>query len=389
MAAEVTDELTEPETRASKMRTIQLRMRPPVIIDDVPGLGKVEMRDISIGVSRDVRELVRASSAPARTFAAELARNVITDPDLSDARPDELIPDDAWPHIALALASTTGITEWYQALPDEMDPRDRLYQADQDRWEQWARELRVSLQPAMQEITSLFAANMPAIQAAARGQWEDARTTIGSIASSLGKAHLQGMAGMIADISQSFASVNALAVDRALLKSGINSALIHTPTYVPPRVALPSAIVAATPFTEAAERDRMLNAYDVLVRLEQALRRFIARRLEEHAGSGWRKQRVPAPVQTNCQLSRAGAAKGEDKPLIDYAHMGEYRDIILRRDNWREVFQPVFGSKAQVEAFFEWCTEARIEIGHSRPLENDLWTAFNFAARRLIAAVEN
>jgi hypothetical protein len=381
------DDIAEGGSRFSKMRAIQLRNRPPVIIDAIPGLGSGEMRDISVGVSRDIRELVAVSATPARTFATELARNVINDPDLREAQLEELIPDQAWAHLAPALASTTGIGEWYQALPDDMDPRDRLYQAEQDRWEQWARELRVSLHPAIQEFTSLVTADLPSIRAAAR-QMLRGRTQVATLATSIGKAYLPGMAGMIADISRSSASVNAFAVDSALLNSGINSSLIHTPTYVLPRIALPSAIVADPPSPEAAERERMRNAYDVLVTLEQALRRFIAQRLEEHAGPGWWRQRVPESIRANCQLSRTAATKGEDRPLIDYAHMGEYRDIILKRDNWREVSQPVFGSRAQVEAFFEWCTQARVEIGHSRPLANDLWIAFNFAARRLIAAVE-
>lgn len=123
------------------------------------------------------------------------------------------------------------------------------------------------------------------------------------------------------------------------------------------------------------------------MRLEQALRRAIARHLGAHVGAGWWKQRVPETIRSSCKLSQTKAG-GEGRPFIDYAHVGEYRDIMLRADNWREVFEPIFGSKVQVEAYFEWCTEARVEIGHSRPLRNELWTAFNFAARRLIAGFE-
>lgn len=366
---------------------LNLDDRRQVVLDEVPGLGRVAMRDISVKVSREVRALAEASSTPARTFATELARNVITDPDLKEANLDELIPEAAWDQLAPALAETSAIHQWYLALPDDMDPRERLYHAEQNRWEQWAKELRISLQPGLAEITGLLKTNLPGILPAAR-QILDVRGQLGTITASLGTAYLHGMAGMIADISRSFASVSALAVDSALLSSGINSALIHTPSYVPPRLAVPSASLTSPPTPELAERQRMLNAYDVLVRFEQAMRRFISERLNGAVGPGWWKQRVPEPVRANCQLSQARATKGEDKPLIEYAQVGEYRDIILKADNWREVFAPIFGSKAQVEACFEWCTAARVEIGHSRPLPNDLWTAFNFATRWFIAAVE-
>jgi hypothetical protein len=370
------------QQRAAKWQTIRLRTKPAVVIDDIPGLGKVEMREITLGARRDIGQLVQESSTPAHTFAVELARSAIIDPILTSAQVENL-PAEAWDHLAPALANVTEIGEWYAALRDDMDCQERLYQADKDRWEQWTRELRVSLQPAIQEIT----AGMPTIQAAAR-QMLQMRSQIEALVTSIGKAHL-GLAGLIADVSRGLASVNVVAVDSALFRSGINSALIHTPSYVPPRLALPGAVVIAPPSPALAERQRMLNAYDVLVRFEQAMRQFIAYRLGEIAGPSWWKQRVPESVRANCHLSRAAATLGEDKPLIEYAHVGEYRDIILRADNWREVFQRVFRSKAQVEACFEWCTAARVEIGHSRPLPNDLWTAFNFAARWLIAAIES
>jgi hypothetical protein len=198
-----------------------------------------------------------------------------------------------------------------------------------------------------------------------------------------------GSLGTMMRLSESIASIQGPAVDTALIRSNINSSLIHTPTFAPQLGVLPSARTNARQQVEDPIRARMLDSYDVLVELEQSMRRFIRRSLEGEVGPKWWLQRVPNTIQANCMLNRTKlegeAATGD---LIDYAYVDDYRAIIMRKDNWEQIFETVFGSKVQTEACFEWCAKARTHIGHSRPLDDRIYTDFIFGARRLIAAIK-
>jgi hypothetical protein len=174
-------------------------------------------------------------------------------------------------------------------------------------------------------------------------------------------------------------------VDQSLVRSGIDTATIHTPAFVPaPRVVKPRLSEA-----ESSQR-RLLDAYDSLLKFEFEMRDLIGKRLSAVAGAKWWKQRVPSTVVVECQ----GRKDEKEKPggpahhPIFYAYPDDYRKIILRQDNWEECFEQVFKHKTEVDAFFLWIGAARPEIAHARPLGDDVFTKFVASVRWIISAID-
>lgn len=61
----------------------------------------------------------------------------------------------------------------------------------------------------------------------------------------------------------------------------------------------------------------------------------------------------------------AQRAPGE---LFDYADFGDYRGIIERGENWRDVFQPFFKVKTSIGETLGRLSVIRNPVAHVRPL---------------------
>ena len=57
--------------------------------------------------------------------------------------------------------------------------------------------------------------------------------------------------------------------------------------------------------------------------------------------------------------------KPRKMPLIQYSHLGYHKGIILRRDNWKEKFKPIFYDEAFVETQLNLLIPIRNEIMHA------------------------
>jgi hypothetical protein len=134
-----------------------------------------------------------------------------------------------------------------------------------------------------------------------------------------------------------------------------------------------------------------MTAYDMLWRVEDALRRLISEKLEAIEGANWWKRRAPAPVRTGCEERKADREQksGKDLHPVEYAWVDEYRQIVMRQDNWRDCFREVFRHKEDTETFFRWLAAARVDIGHVRDLSDEDYSRFVLAVNSVIRWIES
>jgi DGQHR domain-containing protein len=84
--------------------------------------------------------------------------------------------------------------------------------------------------------------------------------------------------------------------------------------------------------------------YVTLSEFETELRRAIVDALEK-TDADWWTARVPEDVRTEAEELRAREVNAGLQPrlhLIDYAKFEDYKKIILKKDNWEEVFKSIF-----------------------------------------------
>lgn len=116
------------------------------------------------------------------------------------------------------------------------------------------------------------------------------------------------------------------------------------------RGALPP-IIDVYDYKEVGEEDeqeaafaRTNAAHDRLQRFETQLRQFIDEQMTQAFGDQWTKHRIPGPMRQSWIDKREKArTNGEpDHPLVAYADFSDYVPIITQKNNWNEVFAPVF-----------------------------------------------
>jgi hypothetical protein len=117
-----------------------------------------------------------------------------------------------------------------------------------------------------------------------------------------------------------------------------------------------------------AVRQRASACFEILYIFESRLRTFIAHRMTEKFGATWPSKRLPAGMHEEWlgKQARAGAQDGVADALIDYADFTDYEKIICKKDNWREVFEPVFKKATLVEMAFYFLRPIRLTIMHAR-----------------------
>lgn len=123
--------------------------------------------------------------------------------------------------------------------------------------------------------------------------------------------------------------------------------------------SLPPAIIATVfggfgggvPRRIEADPDALESAvHQRARRLELKLRRFIEKKMIAKLGPKWSKQRVPGKTVTGWRARRQTDIDNGRTPsrLFDYAGFEDYRAIIEQKDNWAEVFEPIFKVKTSI-----------------------------------------
>lgn len=168
----------------------------------------------------------------------------------------------------------------------------------------------------------------------------------------------------------------------ALLISGLDSSIIHSPTYALPPLH-PVDIRETQKIRGAPQQRRLVAAYDILSQLEQSLRDCIEMGLRELHSDHWWKRGVPEDVRKDCEARKSEKEKPIDISYnpIYYAYIHDYKKIILRGDNWKPFFSSIFGEKIELEACFAWVSNVRDSVAHVRPISDDDFLMFTAAAK--------
>jgi len=135
----------------------------------------------------------------------------------------------------------------------------------------------------------------------------------------------------------------------------------------------------------------MVSAYKIIYTFESKIRKFIDKIMTERYGSNWATHRVPGDMKKNWDEKRTKALDyGESEhPLICYADFTHYETIIVRRDNWEEVFKAVFRNKASVTESLRRLYPMRIPTMHTRIIISDDILYLMAETQRILKAIEN
>ena len=114
-----------------------------------------------------------------------------------------------------------------------------------------------------------------------------------------------------------------------------------------------------------------LAVYKLLYSIEVGLRELIIESLESACGTRWWKERLPGDILK--EYSKAIDYERNIKWLelvshhpLYYVEFTDLKKIIERRDNWKEVFEPVFGRKEILVSTLSKTEPIRNKIAHNR-----------------------
>lgn len=148
---------------------------------------------------------------------------------------------------------------------------------------------------------------------------------------------------------------------------------------------------------EAEKRERVAfeksEPYQILKELETKLRLFIEESLK-NINKNWWKERVPGDVQESAkQLQEKNECpwpwiKKEEKSPIFYIDFPDYLKIIIRKDNWNEVFQKTFKDANAIAQRLRELQPIRNNIAHSRSITSQESTALRLYADQIIKTIE-
>ena len=140
---------------------------------------------------------------------------------------------------------------------------------------------------------------------------------------------------------------------------------------------------------EEAGFARTNAAHDRLQRFETHIRRFIERQLRVVSGDNWMKERVPPQIREDWQEKQQKARDSgkSDRPAIAYADFTDYEQVILRRDNWRDVFASFFTRKTLVQESFQRLYPIRVCAMHARIVTQDDEVYLYVETKRLLVAI--
>jgi hypothetical protein len=133
-----------------------------------------------------------------------------------------------------------------------------------------------------------------------------------------------------------------------------------------------------------------VKAYRILYSFESHVRAFIDHAMTNLHGQNWVKQRTPPEMREKWERKKDIArSHGEpERPLICYADFTDYTQIIVRKDNWNGVFEPIFRRRESVQESFNRLFPLRICTMHARPLTDEDVLFLHVEVRRLLRAIK-
>lgn len=173
------------------------------------------------------------------------------------------------------------------------------------------------------------------------------------------------------------------AVEMSITSGAIVGEIIEEGRYVVGETA--SGLLALTTSNLATD------IFELVGTIEASLRRLITKKLSALAGTKWFKQRVPGALVDKARDTRRKALKsGEPQaPLIEFLTLGELMEIVLRTDNWDDVFGPVFRNRDWFKRDIEVIGVARNPNAHYRANDSLRLTEAMIVWQRLCTYIED
>lgn len=143
---------------------------------------------------------------------------------------------------------------------------------------------------------------------------------------------------------------------------------------------------------EMKEKEKKMP-YDTLQRLENSLREFISKELSKVTPDWW-IQRVPHDVRQHAEDRKAKNESlwpwhhEKDLPLIYYIDFPDYIKIITRKDNWKDVFAPIFRDNEAISTKLRELEPIRNDIAHSREISAQAGKKLEIYAKEIIGATQ-
>ena len=196
----------------------------------------------------------------------------------------------------------------------------------------------------------------------------------------------------LGDVNTAGLSDNVDERDKAAMRSGLNPELIAFPHATYNRVLFSAGFRLSfdpVPIPQAVESRDSGTAFNpqhwrILNELEQRLRHLVEQRLEKLAGSNWIRQRIPQAMRERW-TERQKEDRADGRPVyaaIQYADFMDLANVIMRRDNWREVFQEIFRDPKDIAVSLQRLHPVRKAVAHNRPLGRaDVLTLVSEATR--------
>jgi len=132
--------------------------------------------------------------------------------------------------------------------------------------------------------------------------------------------------------------------------------------------------------------------YKLLRQLEESLRGCISDSLSAISNNWW-KERIPPDVKDPAQERKEKDEspwpwmEGKQYPAYFYMNFSEYSKVIVKRDNWREAFAPIFRHKEWVDVIFTELEPIRNAVAHSRDLSERQLTVLRLYSDDLARAI--
>jgi hypothetical protein len=158
---------------------------------------------------------------------------------------------------------------------------------------------------------------------------------------------------------------------------------------IPKETAEPSADEEEKPFETV--KQRMVSTYDILLTFEIQLRDSLIAAMTDRFGPKWDIQRVPGPILNSWRRKRQEAVNRSEpvQPLIHYADFTDYVQIVIRKDNWNEIFSPAFCNLDDAKVSFQRLHPIRLCTMHARPITKDDFLLLLVETQRILKALGN
>ena len=108
-------------------------------------------------------------------------------------------------------------------------------------------------------------------------------------------------------------------------------------------------------------------------------------------GAGWEVGRAPENGRTyeKWTQKRDTAIKNGESPLdlIHYADFTDYAKLLLRKDNWKDLFCPVFRDEEELRVAFRRIEKIRVVVMHSRTVTKSDLLALGLETTLILSAI--